>query len=611
MKNIRNFCIIAHIDHGKSTLADRMLEITGTVEARRMRSQYLDTMDLERERGITIKLQPVRMNYSLLTTNYTLNLIDTPGHVDFSYEVSRSLAAVEGAILLVDATQGIQAQTIANLHLALEQNLEIIPVINKIDLPAARPDEVKQDIVHLLGGSVEDILCVSAKTGEGVKELLNAVVKRVPPPASPESAGSVEGKQYLRALIFDSHFDDYQGVVAHIRVVDGAIRKKDPIQFIATKQSGEVLDVGVFKPQATPVDVLNAGEIGYVVTGFKDIGAVRVGDTITTRIRNQVSGIRERTVEPLAGYKKVQSMVFAGFFPKEGDSAEELREALGKIALNDASLVYEPEHSAALGFGFRCGFLGLLHLDIIQERLRREHDLNLIITAPTVAYELERTDGSVRIMKAPQDLPDRSVIAEIREPIVALTVVSTAQSIGGIMAVVERHHGIYRNTEYLQGDRVLLSYELPLASILVDFYDQIKSVSQGYASMNYELLRYQKATVVRMDVMVAEELVEPFAMLVYEDEAGRIGRGVVERLKEALPRQMFEVKIQAAVGAHIVASERISAMKKDVLAKMSGGDYTRKRKLLEKQKKGKKKMRSMGSVDIPANVYLEVFKHGS
>jgi len=608
MKNIRNFCIIAHIDHGKSTLADRMLEITGTVENRKMHSQYLDTMDLERERGITIKLQPVRMNYSLNAIPYTLNLIDTPGHVDFSYEVSRSLAAVEGAILLVDATQGIQAQTIANLHLALEQNLEIIPVINKIDLPAARADEVKQDIVHLLGGSVEDILCVSAKTGEGVKELLDVVVKRIPPPASPPSPGSPAEKQYLRALIFDSHFDDYQGVVAHIRVVDGAIRKKDPILFMATKQTGEVLDTGVFKPQATPVDVLNAGEIGYVVTGFKDIGAVRVGDTITTKL--QTTNYKLPTT-PLPGYKKVQSMVFAGFFPKEGDSAEELRDALGKIALNDASLVYEPEHSAALGFGFRCGFLGLLHLDIIQERLRREHDLNLIITAPTVAYELERTDGSTRTMKAPQDLPDRSVIAEIREPIVSLTVVSTSQSIGGIMAVVERHHGIYRNTEYLQGERVLLSYELPLASILVDFYDQIKSVSQGYASMNYEFLRYQSASVVRMDVLVAEELVEPFAMLVYEDEASRVGRGVVERLKEALPRQMFEVKLQAAVGSHIVASERISAMKKDVLAKMSGGDYTRKRKLLEKQKKGKKKMRSMGSVDIPANVYLEVFKHGS
>lgn len=600
MDKIRNFCIIAHIDHGKSTLADRMLEITGTIENRKMRSQYLDTMDLERERGITIKLQPVRMDYKLQATSYILNLIDTPGHVDFSYEVSRSLAAVEGAILLVDATQGIQAQTIANLHLALEQNLEIIPVINKIDLPAARPDEVKQDIVHLLGGAIDDILCVSAKTGEGVKELLDAVVERIPPPSSPQ--------HILRALVFDSHFDDYQGVVAHIRVVDGAIRKKDPILFMATKQTAEVLDTGVFKPQATPVDVLNAGEIGYVVTGFKDIGAVRVGDTITTQ--KAVSN-KQEAVTPLPGYKKVQSMVFAGFFPKEGDSAEELRDALGKIALNDASLVYEPEHSAALGFGFRCGFLGLLHLDIIQERLRREHDLNLIITAPTVAYELERTDGSVKTMKAPQDLPDRSVIAEIREPIVSLTVVSTAQSIGGIMAVVERHHGIYRNTEYLQGERVLLSYELPLASILVDFYDQIKSVSQGYASMNYEFLRYQSATVVRMDVLVAEELVEPFAMLVYEDEASRVGRGVVERLKEALPRQMFEVKLQAAVGAHIVASERISAMKKDVLAKMSGGDYTRKRKLLEKQKKGKKKMRSMGSVDIPANVYLEVFKHGS
>ncbi len=599
--HIRNFCIIAHIDHGKSTLADRMLELTGTVDSRKMRSQFLDTMDLERERGITIKLQPVRMDYTLNAIPYTLNLIDTPGHVDFTYEVSRSLAAVEGAILLVDATQGIQAQTIANLHLALEQNLEIIPVINKIDLPAARPDEVRKDIVHLLGCKSEEILCVSAKTGEGVAELLNAVVERIPPPVS--------NIEYLRALIFDSQYSDYTGVIAYIRVVDGSLKKGDRIQLMATKQSVEALEVGVFRPGRTVTGQLGPGEIGYVITGIKDIRSVQVGDTITTV--PQIQNTKYKIPQALVGYKKVQPMVFAGFYPKEGDTAEELRDALGKVALSDSALQYEPEHSAALGFGFRCGFLGLLHLDIIQERLRREYGLELVITVPTVAYQVLSTSGVISMIKSPQELIDRSRIKEIEEPIVNLTIVTPSDYIGSIMPVVQRYHGEYRNTQYLEGGRALLEYTIPLASILVDFYDQMKSASSGYASMNYEFKEYRKANIVRMEIMVAEEPVEPLAMLVYDEEAGRIGRQVVERLKESLPRQMFEVKIQAAVGGRIVASERISAMKKDVLAKMSGGDFSRKRKLLEKQKKGKKKMRSMGSVDIPSSVYLEVLKHRS
>ncbi len=591
MNNIRNFCIIAHIDHGKSTLADRMLELTGTVDSRKMRSQFLDQMDLERERGITIKLQPVRMHWN----NHILNLIDTPGHVDFTYEVSRSLAAVEGAILLVDATQGIQAQTIANLHLALEQDLEIIPVINKIDLPAARPDDVRRDIVQLLGCTAEEILCVSGKTGEGVRELLDAVTVRIPAPQS-----KVQG---LRALIFDSQYSDYHGVVAYIRVMDGILKKDDAIQLMAHKDIAQALEVGVFKPGRVVTDHLSAGEIGYVITGIKDIRAVQVGDTITLQ--------KEPATTALAGYKKVQPMVFAGFYPTEGDTAEELREGLGKIALSDSALQYEPEHSAALGFGFRCGFLGLLHLDIIQERLRREYALELVITVPTVAYQVHLTNGQTGMVKSPQELVERSHIREILEPVVDLTIVTPSDYIGSIMPVVQRYHGEYRNTQYLEGGRALLEYTIPLASILVDFYDQMKSASSGYASMNYEFKEYRQANIVRMEIMVAEEPVEPLAMLVYDEEAGRIGRQVVERLKETLPRQMFEVKIQATIGARVVASERISAMRKDVLAKMSGGDFSRKRKLLEKQKKGKKKMRSIGSVDIPSSVYLEVLKHRS
>lgn len=593
MQNIRNFCIIAHIDHGKSTLADRLLEFTGTIDPRKMTNQVLDRLDLERERGITIKLTPVRMKYR----GYELNLIDTPGHVDFSYEVSRSLAAVEGAILLVDATQGIQAQTLANLYLAIEQDLAIIPVINKIDLPAADVDKTKAEIVKLLGCSAEEIICASGKTGVGVPAILERVIKAVPAPSG-------QPDQPLRALIFDSNYDEYRGVVAYVRVVDGAIKKTDKINLMAAQAESEALDIGYFDPNYHSSGQLDTGEIGYIITSFREVGECRVGDTVT------LSRAVGQTV-PLKGYAEVRPMVFAGIFPKEGNEFEDLREAMGRLKLNDAALVYEPEQSQALGFGFRCGFLGLLHLEIFQERLRREFNLDLIVTVPSVAYRVRRKNSSeMETIRSPQQLPSAGDIDLIEEPWVNLDIVTPKDYLGAVMKLAQEKRGIYRNTEYLDETRVVLHYEMPMSMILTDFYDKLKSSTSGYGSINYEMLDYRQADVVRLDILVAEDMVESLSMIVYRDEAFRRGKEVVTTLKDTLPRQMFVIKLQAAVGGQIVAGERISAFRKDVTAKLYGGDVSRKNKLLDKQRKGKKKMMAMGrgSVDIPSETFVKLLK---
>lgn len=586
---IRNFCIIAHIDHGKSTLADRFLQITKTIPDREMKEQVLDRMDLERERGITIKLQPVRMNYQ----GYELNLIDTPGHVDFNYEVSRSLACVEGAILVVDATQGIEAQTLANLYLALDQNLTIIPVLNKIDLPQARIEEVSQEVAHLLGCQLEDIIAVSAKTGQNVEKILAAVITKVPPPIG-------DSTQAAQALIFDSYFDDYRGVVAFCRMKNGSIKAGDKVLYIGTGQISEVLEVGYFKPDLTKNQNLQSGETGYLVSGLKEIDQVRVGDTIT---------LANNPAKQLPGYKEIKPMVFASIFPRDGSDFEKLRKGIGKLKLNDAALTYEPENFLSLGFGFRCGFLGLLHLEIFQERLKREFGLDLITTAPSVAYQLTSTAGQTSIISHPQDYPaNPSSIAEIKEPFLKIDIVTPVGYIGNIMQLMSERRGVYLSTEYLDVTRAILRYEMPLAVMIIDFYDDLKSISSGYASLSYEIIDFRPTKIVKIDVMVAEEIVPAFSSLTYEDSATPVGRRMVGKLKNLLPRQMFEVKIQAAINGHVIASERISAMKKDVIAKLYGGDVTRKRKLLEKQKAGKKKMKSLGRVDIPSNVYLEIFK---
>lgn len=594
-QHIRNFCIIAHIDHGKSTLADRLLEITGTIDKRNMQDQVLDQMDLERERGITIKLQPVQMRYMVNGEEYELNLIDTPGHVDFTYEVSRSLQACEGALLVVDATQGIQAQTLANLYLALEQDLEIIPVINKIDLPAAQPERVAEEVSHLLGVSKEDMVFISAKTGLNVEAVIQKIIDKVPPPTGEVSAP-------VKALIFDSVFDDYRGVVTYVRVEEGSIQAGSHLCLMGSGATSDALEVGVFTPKMKTKPVLNAGEIGYIVTGFKDVEAARVGDTVT--LANQPA------TGALPGYKTLQPMVYAGIFIKEGSEYEHLREAIGKLKLNDAALSYEPEHSPALGFGFRCGFLGLLHLDIVQERLRREYNLDVIVTVPSVAYRVTQTSGQVKIISSPLALPDPSVLQMIEEPWMKVDIVTPAEYIGAIMALLAEKRGKPRDEEleYVDPTRVIIHYSLPLSQIVVDFYDRLKNVSSGYASMGYDFIGYEPADVQRMDILVAEDMVEALSTIVYRDEAQRAGRVVVEELKKLLPRQMFEVKIQASIGSKIVASERIPAMRKDVTAKLYGGDVTRKRKLLEKQKKGKAKMRSMGKVDIPQEAFLAVLK---
>ncbi|TAK03771.1 elongation factor 4 [Patescibacteria group bacterium] len=591
---IRNFCIIAHIDHGKSTLSDRLLEVTGTVDKRQMKDQMLDSMDLERERGITIKLAPARMTHK----GHILNLIDTPGHVDFNYEVSRSLAAVEGAVLLVDATQGVQAQTIGNLYLALAEDLVIIPALNKIDMPAADVPRRMAELVQLIGCKEEDVLLVSGKTGQGVPELLDAIVERVPAPEGNPAASA-------RALVFDSAYDDYKGVVAYVRVVDGAFKKGDRILMMASRSDGELLDVGALRPgRFDAMPELECGQIGYVVTGFKDIAACRVGDTVTS--------LKVPATEALSGYREVRPMVFAGLFPKEGFDFARLREGMERLKLNDASLTYEPEHSPALGYGFRCGLLGMLHMEIVKERLSREFDIELVVTVPSVAYKVLKMSGETLVVKSPSELPDMSHIKEIEEPWVKADIVTPSDHIGGVMQLVTDRRGIYKDTEYLSENRVILHYEIPLAMVIVDFYDKLKSVTSGYASLNYELMDFRVADVVKLDILVAEEPVEAFASLVYRDEADRVGRRMLESLKESIPAQNFVIKLQAAVGGKIVASERISAMRKDVTAKLYGGDVTRKRKLLEKQKKGKAKMAEFGrgSVDIPSEAYMSVLKRG-
>jgi len=628
--NIRNFCIIAHIDHGKSTLADRFLELTGTIEKRKMKEQILDQMDLERERGITIKLQPVRMEYfskfpisnfqfpnknqipndKIQNDNkFILNLIDTPGHVDFSYEVSRSLAAVEGAILLVDATQGIQAQTLANYHLAKEQNLTIIPVINKIDLPSAKIEQTKTELVNLLNCRGDEILMVSAKTGAGVRELLEKVIEKIPNPGG-------QKEKPLQALIFDSQYDEYKGVIAYVRLINGSLRAGDKIYFTNTKIRSEILEVGYFKPQLMKSQKLQAGEIGYIVTGLKNISACQVGDTIINFIHiNQAESLH------LPGYKEIKSMVFAGIFCKEGIEYYELREGLEKIKLTDASLFFEPENSPALGPGFRSGFLGLLHLEIIQERLKREYGLNLIVTTPSVAYQIKLKSENNIIIHSPQELPPENEIEEILEPWVKVDIITPKNFLGNLMNLMTEKRGIYLTTEYFSTDseRIILHYEMPLSSILTDFYDKLKSVSSGYASLNYEFIGYRPCDVEKLDILVAEELVDSLSIIVYRDEAYKVGRKIVESLKKVLPRAMFEIKIQAVLGyqsqnknkgGKIIAAERIAPMRKDVTGYLYGGDVTRKMKLLEKQKRGKKKMRALGrgKVDIPTEAYLKVLK---
>jgi len=589
---IRNFCIIAHIDHGKSTLADRMLEITGTVDKRQMKDQILDSMDLEREKGITIKLTPARMHYE----GHILNLIDTPGHVDFNYEVSRSLAAVEGAVLLVDATQGVQAQTIGNLYLALAEDLAIIPVLNKIDLPAADVPRRRQELMQLLGCTAEEILTVSGKTGEGVQALLQEIIKRIPSPQGDANKPS-------RALVFDSFYDDYKGVVAYIRVVDGSFHKGKNVRMFATHAQGEILELGAINPTGwQPASSLETGQIGYLVTGLKDIQACRVGDTVIAADHG--------AVEHLPGYKEVKPMVYAGLFPQEGSDFQRLREAMERLKLNDAALTFEPEHSPALGYGFRCGLLGMLHLEIVKERLEREYNLPLVITVPSVGYTIYKKGGDKVMIKSPLELPDASFYDHIEEPWVKVDIVTPKDFIGAVMSLIQDRRGVYKNTEYLSDAQAILHYEMPLSMVIVDFYDKLKSVTSGYASLNYEWSGERVADVVRMDILVAEEPEEAFATLVYRDEAERVGRRVISVLKETIPKQWFVIKLQAAIGGKVVAAEKISALRKDVTAKLYGGDVTRKRKLLEKQKKGKAKMAEFGKgkVQIPTSAYLEVLK---
>ncbi len=610
---IRNFCIIAHIDHGKSTLSDRLLELTGTVEKRKMKEQLLDTMDLERERGITIKLQPARMSYKAKDgVEYQLNLIDTPGHVDFNYEVSRSLAAVEGAVLLVDSTQGVQAQTIANLYLAIEQDLTIIPVLNKIDLPNSEVERRAEELMKLIGCKREEILSVSGKTGEGVPELLERLVRDIPPPHGDH------GKPF-RALIFDSKYDEYKGVVAYIRVLDGIVKTNDPIRFLATQSQGQALEVGYLKPEYKATGFLESGEIGYVVSGLKDITAVRVGDTVALGMPKDTANMSREAldasrsmldVEPLQGYREVRPMVYAGIFPSEGNEYEHLRDALMKLKLSDAALQSEPEHSTALGFGFRCGFLGILHLEIVKERLEREHDMEIVATLPSVAYEVTLTNGDEKVIKSPLDFPDPSHLKEAREPWVKVDIVTPSDYLGNVMALVQDRRGVYKNTEYFDAQRAVLHYEMPLSSVIVDFHDKLKSATAGYASLNYEFAEFRPSKIIRLDILVAEEQVAAFATLIHESEAYRYGKYVVETLKESLPRQQFVIKIQAAIGSKIIASEKLSAYRKDVLAKLYGGDRTRKDKLLKKQKKGKERMMSMGKgrVEIPSDTFVKVLR---
>jgi GTP-binding protein LepA len=587
---IRNFSVIAHIDHGKSTLADRLLERTGAITEREMRDQVLDTMDLERERGITIKANNVRLYYTARDgQDYIIHLIDTPGHVDFSYEVSRSLAACEGALLLADSAQGVQAQTLANAYLAIEAGLEIVPALNKIDLPAADPDRVAAEIVNILGGDPTDVLRISAKTGEGVEELLERLVRDIPPPQGDPDAP-------LRALVFDSHFDAYRGVVCAIRVVDGRISKGQSVKFMATDDEHGVSEIGVLTPKATPVTTLGPGEVGYLITGVKEIDLIKVGDTVTGTVRPASS--------PLPGYEEPKPMVFSGLFPTDGDDFENLREALEKLRLNDSSLVYEPETSKALGFGFRAGFLGLLHMEIVRERLEREYDLDLVATAPSVAYHVVMTDGSEFDIRSPQDLPDPAGIAAVSEPYVRAMILSPAEYIGTIMELVTNRRGEMGSMTYLSPERVELTYRIPLAEIVFDFFDNLKSRTRGYASLDYEPDGYQPSDLVKVDVLLNGAPVDAFSAIVHRQKAYDYGKAMVERLKELIPRQMFDIPIQAAVGSRIISRETVKARRKDVTAKCYGGDISRKRKLLEKQKEGKKRMKMVGSVEVPQEAFV-------
>jgi GTP-binding protein LepA len=586
---IRNFCIIAHIDHGKSTLADRMLQLTGVVEGRQMRAQYLDRMDIERERGITIKSQAVRLPWRGLDgTNYVLNLIDTPGHVDFTYEVSRSLAACEGAILLVDAAQGIEAQTLANLYLALDADLHLIPVLNKIDLPAAQPEKFAAELAGIIGCDPADVLRVSAKTGAGVTELLNAVVEQVPAPA-----GDLEAP--ARALIFDSVYDTYRGVVTYVRVVDGRLGKRERTLMLSTRAVHETLEIGVISPEPVPSDGLAAGEVGYLITGVKDVRQARVGDTLTT--------LASPATKPLLGYDTPRPMVYSGLYPVDGDDYPDLRDALDKLRLNDASLVYEPETSTALGFGFRCGFLGLLHMEIIRERLEREAGINLISTAPNVVYRVVTEAGKELIVDNPSDFPEGK-IGQIFEPVVRATVLAPSDYVGAIMELCQSRRGILLGMEYLSADRVEIRYTMPLGEIIFDFFDQLKSRTRGYASLDYEPSGEQEANLVKVDILLQGVPVDAFSQVIHADKAREYGLAMTARLKELIPRQQFEVPIQAAIGARIIARENIRAIRKDVLAKCYGGDITRKRKLLEKQKEGKRKMKVIGRVEVPQEAFV-------
>jgi GTP-binding protein LepA len=595
-QNIRNFSIIAHIDHGKSTLADRILEATGAVDSREHRPQLLDSMDLERERGITIKAQAVRVEYDAQDgQTYRLNLIDTPGHVDFTYEVSRSLAACDGALLVVDAAQGVEAQTVANTYLAVDAGIELIPALNKIDLPGAYPDRVAGEIEELLGEPAEDMIRMSAKTGEGVTELLEAIVRQIPPPN-----GDTEAPP--RALIFDSEFDQYRGVIAYVRVVDGELKKGDAIVAMQTGTQADIDEIGFFGPRMTPVDSLKAGEVGYLITGVKEVSLLRVGDTLTTK-----AGAAS---EPLPGYQEVKPMVFCGLFPVETERFPDLRDALEKLALNDAALSYEPETSQALGFGFRCGFLGLLHMDIVRERLEREYDLSLLATTPTVEYEVTLTDGSHAMVHSPNDMPDRVRIEEIREPYIRATVLCPKDAVGAVMELAQERRGVHVDMAFFSEQRVQLRYDLPLAEIVLDFFDQLKSKTKGYASFDYELVGMRPSDLVKLDIMLAGDQVDALSMVVHRDKAYAAGRGMAERLRKQIPRQQFEVAIQAAIGSKIIARESVRPMRKDVIAKCYGGDITRKRKLLEKQKAGKKRMKQVGRVEVPQEAFLSVLEIG-
>ena len=592
-KNIRNFCIIAHIDHGKSTLADRLIEMTGTVSQRDIKDQLLDTMDLERERGITIKSQAVRMIYERNGEEYELNLIDTPGHVDFTYEVSRSLAACEGAVLVVDASQGIEAQTLANVYLAMANDLEIIPVINKVDLPSARPDEIAKEIEDVLGLDASDAPRISAKSGENVQQVLDAIVDKLPAPSGDEN-------RPLKALVFDSYYDNYKGAISYVRLIDGRVSEGTKIRFMASGKVFDTTEVGAFSPEFVPTKELKAGDVGYIAASIKNVADTRVGDTVTND--------REPAAEALPGYKKITPMVYCGIYPADGAKYDDLRDALEKLQLNDASLLYDPEVSAALGFGFRCGFLGLLHMEIIQERLEREFDLDLVTTAPSVSYRVRMMSGEELEIDNPTNLPDPSTIEYMEEPIAKVSVMTPDTYVGAVMELCQEKRGTFKNMEYIESTRVLLYYEIPLNEIIYDFFDNLKSRTRGYASMDYEVSGYEKSDLVKLDILLNGEMCDALSIIVHRDRAYGRGRSIAEKLKEVIPRQMFEIPIQAAIGGKIIARETVKALRKDVLAKCYGRDITRKKKLLEKQKEGKKRMRQVGSVEVPSEAFMSVLK---